>query len=127
MAAPKSKDRLTPLELELMNVLWDIGPAPVAAVRERLAATRELAYTSVQTMLNILVRKGKLKRVLVDRAYHYRPAVTRRKAVGHAVRELVQRAFGGSAEALVMTLVESKQLSPEALERLRKIVEEQDE
>jgi predicted transcriptional regulator len=127
MAAPKSKDRLTPLELELMNVLWDIGPAPVAAVRERLAATRELAYTSVQTMLNILVRKGKLKRVLVDRAYHYRPAVTRRKAVGHAVRELVQRAFGGSAEALVMTLVESKQLSSEALERLRKIVEEQDE
>src|SRR3954471_17761624 len=98
MAAPKSKDRLTPLELELMNVLWDIGPAPVAAVRERLAATREVGYTSVQTMLNILVRKGKLKRVLVDRAYHYRPAVTRRKAVGHAVRELVQRAFGGSAE-----------------------------
>ena len=127
MAAKKNSDRLTPLELEIMNILWDIGAAPVSAVQERLAATRELAYTTVQTMLNILCRKGKLKRVLVERAYHYRPAVTRRKAVGQAVRELVQRAFDGSAEALVMTLVESKQLSPEALQRLQKIVEEQDE
>jgi predicted transcriptional regulator len=122
-----SKNRLTPLELDIMNVLWDIGAAPVSAVQERLSSTRELAYTTVQTMLNILCRKGKLKRVLVDRAYHYRPAVTRRKAVGQAVSELVQRAFGGSAEALVMTLVESRQLSPEALRRLQKIVEDGNE
>ncbi|HKR63370.1 MAG TPA: BlaI/MecI/CopY family transcriptional regulator [Thermoanaerobaculia bacterium] len=120
-------ERLTPLELEIMNVLWETGPAAVSTVQERLSETRELAYTTVQTMLNILCKKGKLKRVLVDRAYHYRPAVTRRKAVGHAVRELVQRAFGGSAEALVMSLVESKQLSPEALKRLQKLVEDQHE
>ena len=126
MTRSSPADRLTPLELEIMNVLWDIGAAPVSAVQERLAPKRELAYTTVQTMLNILCRKGKLKRVRVDRAFHYRPAVTRRKAVGNAVRELVQRAFGGSAEALVMSLVESKQLSPEALKRLQKLVEEQE-
>jgi predicted transcriptional regulator len=53
--------------------------------------------------------------------------VTRRKAVGNAVRELVQRAFGGSAEELVMNLVETRQLSPEALKRLQKLVEEEEE
>jgi BlaI family penicillinase repressor len=120
----KATERLTPLELEIMNVLWETGAAPVQQVQERLART--LAYTTVQTMLNVLVRKGKLKRTLVDRAYRYKPAVTRRKAVGNAVRELVQRAFGGSAEELVMNLVETKQLSPEALKRLQKLVEEEE-
>lgn len=117
---------LTPLELDIMNVLWDLGEAAtVNVVQERLAETRgELAYTTVQTMLNILVRKANVKRALVDRAYRYRPAVTRRKAVGSAVRDLVERAFGGSAEALVMNLVETRQLTPEQLKRLQKLVEE---
>jgi predicted transcriptional regulator len=110
--------------MEIMNVLWETGPASVTTVQERLAPSRELAYTTVQTMLNILWKKGKLTRTLVDRAYHYRPKVTRQKAVGQAVRDLVQRAFGGSAEELVMTLVETKQLTPEALERLRKLVKD---
>lgn len=127
MPRRQAAGRLTPLELEIMNVLWEIGPAPVGAVQERLAPARGLAYTTVQTMLNVLLRKGKVKRTLVERAYHYKAAVTRQKAIGGAVRDLVQRAFGGSAEALVMSLVETKQLTPEALERLRKMMEEGDE
>jgi predicted transcriptional regulator len=125
MVMPRAKG-LTPLELEIMNVLWEASPASVQQVQERLAASRALAYTTVQTMLNILCRKGKLKRTLVDRAYFYKPAVTRRKAVTDAVRELVQRAFGGSAEELVMNLVETRQLSPETLKRLQKMVEEEE-
>lgn len=123
---PTAKDRLTPLELEIMNVLWETGAAPVTEVQERLAKTHALAYTTVQTMLNILCRKGKLTRTLVDRAYHYKPKVTRRKTVGSALRDLVQRAFGGDAEALVMNLLETRQLSPEALKRLQKLVEDED-
>ena len=122
---PRAKG-LTPLELEIMNVLWEASPASVQQVQERLAPSRALAYTTVQTMLNILCRKGKLKRTLIDRAYFYKPAVTRRKAVTDAVRELVQRAFGGSAEELVMNLVETRQLSPETLKRLQKMVEEEE-
>jgi len=120
----KIQRRLTPLELEIMKVLWETGPASVTTVQERLARSHELAYTTVQTMLNILWKKGKLTRTLVERAYHYRPKVSRQTAVGQALRDLVQRAFGGSAEELVMTLVETKQLTPEALERLRKLVKE---
>src|SRR6185436_19224001 len=121
-----AKDRLTPLELEIMNVLWETGAAPVTEVQERLAKTHALAYTTVQTMLNILCRKGKLTRTLVDRSYRYKPKVTRRKAVGNALRDLVQRAFGGDAEALVMNLLETRQLSPDALKRLQKLAEDED-
>ena len=113
--------QLTPLELKIMNVLWEDAPASVQSVQSRLSG--EPAYTTVQTMLNVLWKKGKVKRTLVDRAYHYRPAVTRQRAAGSAVRDLVDRLFGGDAEALVMTLMETKQLTPEALQRLTEMTE----
>ncbi|HWW62139.1 MAG TPA: BlaI/MecI/CopY family transcriptional regulator [Thermoanaerobaculia bacterium] len=122
--ARRKADQLTPLELAIMNVLWDTGPASVTLVQSRLRS--DLAYTTVQTMLNVLWRKKKVKRVLVERAYHYRPAVTKQRAMGQAVRDLVRRAFGGSAEALVLSLVETRQLTPEALRRLQKLVDEEE-
>jgi predicted transcriptional regulator len=107
-----------------MKVLWEAGPANVQAVRARLSGRRDLAYTTVQTMLNLLHRKGKVRRVLRERTYYYRPVVTRRREVGHIVRDVVDRLFGGSAEDLVVALVESRQLTPETLERLAAAVEE---
>ena len=120
--APRKTDQLTPLELEIMNVLWQIGAANVQAVQQHLE--RELAYTTVQTMLNILHRKGKVKRTLKDRAYFYKPAISRRQVVSQTVTDVVDRLFGGSAESLVMSLVETKHLTPETLARLNKILEE---
>jgi len=113
---------LTPLELAIMNVLWDRGPSTVAEVQPELAG--ELAYTTVMTMLNVLLRKKKVKRVQDGRAFRYRPIVTRQRATGSAVEDLVARMFGGSAEALLMTLVETKGLDSKDLERLSKIVAE---
>lgn len=124
MPRRKRNDQLTPLELEIMQVLWEGGPASVTATQERLGG--QLAYTTVQTMLNVLVRKGKASRTLVDRAYRYRAAITREKALGATLRDVVQRIFGGSAEALVMSLVETKQLTPETLRRLNGMLEEED-
>ena len=123
MGRRKASGRLTPLELEIMTVLWESGPANVQAVRQRLGARRELAYTTVQTMLNLLERKGKVRRTLKERTYYYRPAVTRRREVGHMVRDVVQRLFGGSAEGLVQSLVDTRQITPETLERLAVVVE----
>jgi BlaI family penicillinase repressor len=119
-------EQLTPLELEIMQVLWETGAAPVQTVRDRLAVSKKLAYTTVQTMLNVLLRKGKVKRSLVERAYHYRPAVTKQKAVANALQDMVQRLFGGSAEALVVSLMETKHLTPEALARLQEMTEDDD-
>jgi len=123
MPRRKRNDQLTPLELEIMQVLWEGGPASVAAAQEQLGG--KLAYTTVQTMLNVLVRKGKASRTLVERAYRYRAAITREKALGATLRDVVQRIFGGSAEALVMSLVETKQLTPETLRRLNELLEEE--
>ncbi len=113
---------LTPLELEIMNVLWDHGPATVAEVQPKL--TGELAYTTVMTMLNVLLRKKKVKRVQEGRAFRYRPAVTRQRATGSAVEDLVQRMFGGSAERLLMTLVETRGIDSRDLARLSRLVAE---
>jgi BlaI family penicillinase repressor len=104
MAPRKQSDRLTPLETEIMNVLWEISPA------------------TVQTMLNVLVRKKKAKRMLKDHSYYYRPVVSRRQVAGSAVKDLIDRVFGGSAESLVMSLVESRHLTPEKLARLHRML-----
>ena len=75
-------------------------------------------------MLNILHRKGKVKRTLKDRAYFYRPSITREKAISKQVIDVVDRLFGGSAESLVMSLVETKHLTPAKLARLQELVAE---
>lgn len=118
--ARRKSEQLTPLELEIMDVLWRHGAANVQAVQQDLE--RGLAYTTVQTMLNILHRKGKVKRTLKDRAYVYRPVVSRSQVVGQHMNDIVDRLFGGSAESLVMSLVETKHLTPEKLARLKKLV-----
>jgi BlaI family penicillinase repressor len=130
---PRRKTReqpLTPLELEIMNVLWDTGPANVQSVQAGIKSGipsgikgRELAYTTVQTMLNVLHRKGKVKRQLKERAYIYRPVFSRQKAVTQAVGEMLDRFFGGSADGLVLNLVKTRHLTPERLAQIQKLVE----
>ena len=119
----KEKKGLTRLELKVMQVVWRRGPSNVAEVQEDL--DEPLAYTTVQTMLNILERKGKLRRTLRGRAYEYSAVVSESKAIGHAVRDLVDRMFGGSSEELVMSLIKSKQLDRATIARLTKKLDEE--
>jgi BlaI family penicillinase repressor len=122
MPRRKSVDQsLTPLELEIMNALWETGPANVQSVQARLTA-RNLAYTTVQTMLNVLERKGKVKRRLQDRAYFYQPIVSRQNATSQAVGEMLDRFFGGSADSLVLNLVETRKLTAEKLSQIQKLL-----
>jgi len=121
VSRPKA-EKLTPLELEIMHVLWEAGPANVQSVQQKLK--RPLAYTTVQTMLNILHRKGKVKRTLKERAYFYTPVVSRSHVTRQHIGDIIDRLFGGSAESLVMSLVETKHLTPEKLARLQELLEE---
>src|ERR1700677_3789515 len=113
---------LTKLELQIMQVIWKLGASSVAtacSVKEvQEGLPQQLAYTTVQTMLNILERKGKLKRKLRGRAYVYSATVTEAKASRHAVRDLVDRMFGGSAGELVISLIKNPQIDPERLGEL---------
>jgi len=112
------------LELQIMQVLWEIGPANVQTVQSRIPGSPKLAYTTVQTMLNVLHRKGKVKRVLRGRAYEYQPVLTKERAEGHAVRDIVDRIFGGSVEGLLMSLMKTRQLDPRKLRKLSSLVDE---
>jgi predicted transcriptional regulator len=127
MARKKKSEQLTPLELDIMKVLWETGPATVQVVQQRLTEERSLAYTTVQTMLNVLHRKGKVKRRLKNRAYHYQPAVTRRQVAGQAIGDIVNRLFGGSAESLVMSLIEHRHITTQKLAKLNKLLDESKE
>ncbi|WP_263382719.1 BlaI/MecI/CopY family transcriptional regulator [Granulicella arctica] len=119
----QEKETLTKLELQIMQVIWRMGTSSVSAVQEGLE--QQLAYTTVQTMLNILARKGKLTRSLRGRAFEYSATVTEAKALSHAVRDLVDRMFGGSNEELVMSLIKSKQIDAKLIAKLSKRMDEE--
>jgi predicted transcriptional regulator len=123
--AERDSEILTKLELQIMQVIWRLGATSVTAVQEGLE--QQLAYTTVQTMLNILERKGKLERTLRGRAFVYSATVTESKASGYAVRDLVDRMFGGSSEELVMSLIKSRQIDAKKIAELSKRLEEEGE
>lgn len=112
----------THLELEILKVLWGIGPATVRQVREGLAATRPLAYTSVLTMMNIMTRKGYLGRRKATGGYVYRPRVSEHDTARKMLQDLVDRVFDGSTAAVMLNLLETDDLDSNELSRLRKLI-----
>jgi BlaI family penicillinase repressor len=120
MAKPENSS-LTKLELQIMQAIWKLGASTVGDVQQGLE--QPLAYTTVQTMLNILERKGKLTRELRGRAFVYSATVSEAKASRHAVRDLVDRMFGGSSEELVMSLIKSGQIDAKKISKLSKRLE----
>jgi predicted transcriptional regulator len=123
-------ETLTRLELQIMQAIWKIGPSGVAgacSVKDvQKALPQKLAYTTVQTMLNILERKGRLKRKLRGRAYVYSATFTEDRATRHAVRDLVDRMFGGSADELVMSLIKSRQIDAKRIAELTRRLDEEE-
>jgi BlaI family transcriptional regulator, penicillinase repressor len=116
---PKKTRVLTPLERRLMRVLWESGAGNVQKVLQGLSGEPQLAYTTVQTTLNVLYRKGKVKRKLIGRAYEYRASVTQEAADSHALKDVLHKVFQGSVDDLLLTLVRSRQLDAQKLARLQ--------
>ena len=94
-----------------MKVVWARRSATVRDVYEELRARRRIAYTTVMTMMNILERKGHLKKRAEGRSFVYQPARPKRQVVGAMVREFLDRVFGGSAEPLLVQLVQDRRLT----------------
>lgn len=110
---------LTPLERRIMRVLWDEGPGNVQKVVQGLTGEPQLAYTTVQTTLNVLQRKGKVKRKLIGRAFEYSAVVSQEAADSHAIKDVLQKVFRGSVDDLLLTLVRSKHLDARKLAELQ--------
>src|SRR5258708_4005504 len=115
---PKKARVLTPFERRIMRVLWD-GAGNVQKVLQGLTGEPQLAYTTVQTTLNVLQRKGKVKRKLVGRAYEYSAIVSQEAADSHAIKDVLQKVFRGSVDDLLLSLVRSKQLDAKKLAGLQ--------
>jgi BlaI family transcriptional regulator, penicillinase repressor len=110
---------LTPLERRIMRVLWDDGAGNVQKVLQGLTGEPQLAYTTVQTTLNVLQRKGKVKRKLVGRAYEYSATISQEAADSLAIKDVLQKVFRGSVDDLLLSLVRSKNLDARKLEELQ--------
>src|SRR6266568_949846 len=118
------KPILTSQELEIMKVVWRSGASTVRDVYETLLAHRKIAYTTVMTMMNILEQKGYLKKSQKDRAYVYQASRPQKQVIRGMVREFVDRVFNGSAEPLLLHLVEDRQLSEGDLDEIRGLLRE---
>lgn len=124
----KKSTSLTEAELRLMDVVWDKGSATVQEVADGLPRELDLAYNTVLTTLRILEDKGYLrhKKAKGGRAFVYSAAVSREQASRSAVRHLIGRFFGNSAEALVLNLLENETLNEKERERIRKLLREEE-
>lgn len=113
---------LTGQELEIMKVVWQLKSATVRQVYEELLKGRKIAYTTVMTLMNILEKKGHLTKRQEERAFLYVPAKPRKQVIGSMVREFVQRVFNGSAEPLLVHLIEDEQVTERELEEIRRAI-----
>ena len=123
MARPASRYP-TELELEILKVIWRDGPSPVRHVRDGLVGFRKLAYTSVMTIMNIMVQKGYLARKKVGLGYVYRPRVTERTNARKMLTDIVKRVFDGSASAVMVNLLETSDLDEVEIKKLRKLLKQ---
>ena len=111
MARPKTAE-LTARELEIMHVFWEHGPQTAMDVRDRVAASgRDLAYTTVATLIKNLLTKNFLEQTNSQRPFVYRPLRSFEDVSGNLIHDLVDRVFRGSREALLVQLMEGKKLS----------------
>lgn len=123
----EKRRKLGDRELDIMQALWQLRRATVGEVHTALRAEgHEVAYTTIQTMLNRLEAKGLVARDSADRAHRYRPLIKETATVGSAVKRLAGRFFGGSTEELAVHLVENN-LRPDQLERLKALIDQQRE
>ena len=114
----------TELELEILKVLWQESPLPVRDVRAKLEvqAGRSLAHSSVITMLNIMHRKGFLKRRKLGNAFLFSPKVEKESVTGRMMGDLLSRAFGGSPSAMVLNLLETADVDEDELAEIRRMI-----
>ena len=124
MARPPAKE-LTQRELEVMHVVWKLGEATAAEVRDELAAGGlDRAYTTVATLVRILLEKGFLEQQPGDRPFKYRPAQFYEDVSRRLLGDLVERVFSGSREQLLVRLLDEKKLTAKERVALEAILKE---
>ncbi len=110
-----------------MKIVWELGSGTVRQVYESLLARRKIAYTTVMTMMKIMEKKKYLKRCLDGRAFVYEPVKPKNQTIGEMVSEFVNRVFNGSAEPLLLHLVEERRISEKRLKQIARLIRESEQ
>jgi len=121
--ARKKSPALTDAEAQVMAVLWRLQRASVGEVVSAMSETRQVTYSTIQTILRILETKGYVTHDKVARAFFYQPVVDERQARRRALRHLVSRLFDGSPSLLVLNILEDEEIEPAEREQLKKLIE----
>lgn len=117
----------TEAELAILRVLWERGPSTVREVHEEMSRSEPVRYTTTLKQLQVMFGKGLVERDESARAHVYRPALSEDGTLRRLARDLVQQAFGGSAEKLVMHALQAREVSAEELARIRQLLDELEE
>ena len=113
----------TPSELAILDVLWNLGPATVREVHEKLNPGKSTGYTTTLKLLQIMTEKGLVRRDDSDRSHVYQARMTEAQTQRQLVRDLLDRAFGGSATKLVVQALAARRSTPEELGEIRRLLE----
>jgi predicted transcriptional regulator len=120
----KIEKPLTEVELQLMNAIWTIGDCTVKEVQQEISKTRDLAYTSVATIMKILEQKGILKSMKTDKAHLYSSLISKSNYETSSLRHLAENLFEGNPTSMVMRLLSDANLSKEELSSIQKILDQ---
>lgn len=115
--------RPTDAELAILRVLWQLGPSTVRQVHDVLMRERPTAYTTALKLLQIMTEKGLVRRDETDRTHVYHPRLTEEQTQRQLIRDLVDRAFGGSSSKLVLQALATKRASADELAEIRRMLE----
>jgi len=118
--------RPTDTELEILNVLWILGPSTVRRAHEELAAVKPWQYSTTLKMMQVMAGKGLLLRDESDRSHVYTPAIQRERTQEQLVGRLIDRAFAGSVRSLLLGALDAKPISKKELAELRQMIEERE-
>ena len=123
ISTPKEPSRL---EMQVLALLWERGPATVREVQEALPDGKTRAYTTVLTVLQVMEKKGLLTHVSQGNTHVYQPPTTRRQTLGPVLKNLVRQLFGGSPATAMQHLLAESEVSPEELAKLKQLIAEQE-
>ncbi len=113
----------TEVEMQILRILWNLGPSPVREIHKRLEAAKGTNYSTTVKMLAIMLQKGLVKRDEEAQPHVYRPALTRAKAGKRMLDELIEKVYDGSAMALVLQALSSRKATREELDEVRRLLD----
>lgn len=114
----------TEVELQILRILWDLGPSPVREIHNRLSAEKGTNYSTTVKMLSVMLDKGLVRRDENASPHIYRPAMSRNSAGKRLVRDLVDKVYDGAAMSLVLQALKSAKASPEEMQEVRRLLDE---